>query len=132
MIPAIVSRQQLCGMAGITHRRIEVNHTIELTLATNPVVDFLTHLFLFGRVKVLEERLTEECMLEGRDCGADDPDSLLMSARYEPAIAGDDVLRRHNFCCRNERAREKNVIPTDAHDHVLHAGLSEHVPFKAH
>jgi hypothetical protein len=42
VVPAIVCRKQLRGMAWVTQDRIEIDHTIEFTTAANPVVSLLT------------------------------------------------------------------------------------------
>jgi len=45
MIPAVVSGQQLCGVARVVHRFVEIDHAIEFTAAADPSIDFLTDFF---------------------------------------------------------------------------------------
>src|SRR5256884_1724559 len=58
------------------------------TAAVDPGVDLLAHALFLGGVKPVVKRAPKQGMLEGRNGCADDSDSLLVSARYQPTIAG--------------------------------------------
>ena len=81
MIPAVVSGQQLCGVARVVHPFVEIDHAIEFTAAADPGVDFLTDFFFLGRVKAVKERIAEDRVLEGWNRCADGSDSFLVSER---------------------------------------------------
>ena len=45
VVSAVVCRKQLRGMALVTQDRIEIDHTIEFTTPTNPIVNLLAYGF---------------------------------------------------------------------------------------
>src|SRR5581483_242897 len=51
MVAAVVTRQQLCGVARVPQNGIEIDHPIEFTALENPLVDLPTHAFLFRSVE---------------------------------------------------------------------------------
>jgi len=75
-------------VARVTHGLVEIDHSIEFTAAVDPGVDLLAHALFLGGVKPVVKRAPKQGMLEGRNGCADDSDSLLVSARYQPTIAG--------------------------------------------
>src|SRR5947209_17001538 len=103
MVAAVVGGQQPRRMAWVAQHLVEIDHRVELTAATDPRVDLLTHGLLVGREKA-DRRRTKERVLERRDRRSDDPNPVPAGARDQLTIAGDDALRAHAFRRRYERA----------------------------
>ena len=79
MISAVVSRQQLRGVAWVAHDFVEIDHSVEFAAAADPGVDLLTNLFILGSVKA-DRGLTEGRVLKRRDRRPYDSNSLFVGA----------------------------------------------------
>lgn len=109
MVAAVVSGQNLCRVARVAYGLVEIDYSIEFAAAANPSVDLLADSFLLRTVKAVKERRTKDCILERRNCRPDGPNSLLVSARYELAIARYHVSTRdeRRWLSRRRKARHR-------------------------
>src|SRR5690349_1698369 len=97
MVAAIVSGQDLCGVAGVANSFVKIDDAVKFAAGADPGVDFLADLLILGAVEMIKERILEDCMLERRNRRADDADSFFVSAGDELTIAGDQVLSGDSF-----------------------------------
>src|SRR5215472_132299 len=81
MVAAVVGGRQFGEVARVTHRFVEIDHSIKFTAAADPGVDLFSHAFFLRVVKPIIERVTKDGMLEGWNGCADDSDALAVSAR---------------------------------------------------
>jgi hypothetical protein len=51
MVSAVVTREQLRGVARVTQNRIEIDDAVESTAAEDPSVDLLSHALFFASVE---------------------------------------------------------------------------------
>src|ERR1700746_3959057 len=91
MIAGVEGSQDVCRMIRIPRHRVEVNHTVARATRENPVVDGLA-LLLFVFVIVALERATFERVLEGRQRGTDNSDTVHASSCDELLIASNDIV----------------------------------------
>src|SRR5215469_9697063 len=130
MVSTVVCREQLRRVIRIAYNRIEINHAVEFFAAENPGVDLLSHPFFLRSVESdrrprrpqIQKRVFEWWV--GR---ADDSNSFLMRPRNELPIAGDNTFRRDPLRGGCYRAGHRDVINSQANDHILNAGLREYV-----
>src|SRR5438067_2676120 len=106
MVSAVIAVEQPRGAARVSHRRIEIDHGIEFTAATDPRVELFTHALFLGSEEV-DVRRREDGSLERWNGRPDDSNPLLVSTRDELTIAGDQTLDAHCFSKRYERARNE-------------------------
>src|SRR5262249_18580427 len=126
MIAAVIQREQPRRVARVAHNFVEIHDGVEFAASADPRVDLVPRCF-FLRREEMDLRMFEHRVLDGGDGGSDNKNPLLMRARDQLAIAGDDALGAHAFTGRYERAREKNVVDAEKKDDVLDASLREHV-----
>src|SRR5271156_3383691 len=91
VVSTVVCRKQLLGVVWVSHDRIKIDHAIEFTAATNPVVNLLTYDFPLGSIKSRYQPL-EGGVLKRRVCGPNNKNALAMAARDEVTIAGNNVV----------------------------------------
>src|SRR5437868_8132208 len=96
MVSAVVSREQLRGVARVSHNLVEINHCIEFSAVADPSVHLLPHLFFLGSGKA-DQRLTKDRVLERWDRSPYDSNPLFVGARYQLTIADYQALGTHTF-----------------------------------
>src|SRR5205085_649221 len=96
MVSAVVSREQLRGVARVSHNLVEINHCIEFSAVADPSVHLLPHLF-FLRSGKADQRRTEDRVLERWDRSPNDSNPLFVGARYELTIAGYALIEDAQF-----------------------------------
>src|SRR4029077_2328751 len=87
VVSAVVCRKQLRGMAWVTQDRIEVDHTIEFTIAANPVVNLLTYGFPLGSIKSGNQPF-EGRVLKWRVCRPNYSNALFDDRSGDPTVIG--------------------------------------------
>src|SRR5262249_10621657 len=113
---------------------VEIDDSVEFPAAENPFVDLPAHALLLRRIE--SDRFgwgtkLQESVLKRAVGGPDDSDSLLVGARDELPISGDDVLGRDACLRRRQRAGEDDVIDTETQDDVPDAGLVQDIALEA-
>src|SRR5262249_143794 len=92
---------------------------------------FLASGFALGREETFNEAF-EGRMFERRIGRADNANSLLMRARDELAITGDDILGGDGFAWRSEwECRKENVVDAETEDDVIHPWLIKDIAIEA-
>ena len=130
VVSAVVTREQLRGVARVPQNQVEIDHSIEFGAAQDPVVNLLTCGFPFGSIKS-DCRFGERRVLKRRVRRPNDSNALLMGTRDELTIAGDNVLSAYLLAGGSERERrKKNVIDAKTHDDNPDACLGQHVTFE--
>ena len=62
MISTVETGKYLRRVIWIAYGCVEIDRAIEFAIVPDPRVDLLPHLFVFGTVKVIEEKVLETCM----------------------------------------------------------------------
>src|SRR5262249_57938921 len=105
-------------MARVAQDCIEVDNTIELTTASNPIVNLLTDRFPFWNVKSSHQPLKPGA-LKWRVCRPNDLNTLLVGTCNQLTVAGNNILAGYDLTLMSERKRrEKDVINPQPHNHV--------------
>src|SRR5438309_12035854 len=99
VISAVVTRQDLRGVAWVAHDGIEIKNSIKCLPGANPGVDFLTHGFFFRSVKG-ERRVLEESVFERQHRRPDHTNSFAMRALDELSITSDQTCGADHLALR--------------------------------
>ena|SRR5438045_1719610 len=62
MISAVEAWQYLRRVIWIAYGGVEIDHAVEFAAVADPRVNLLPYLFVFGAVKVIEEKALEYCL----------------------------------------------------------------------
>src|SRR4051812_41026188 len=100
----------------------EIDHAVEAFTGPDPFVHSLSLYFFFGR------EIAWECRaFKGRNGGAENFDSLLMSTFNHLFHSGYDVLRADGFRCGRRGSRVTQVVDSFQNDDVFDSWLGKDI-----